>query len=560
MIVTPRQLWGRSVGSIAALFAVGALLILGLEATVLDLTGREAAAGRAQSLLFLPLALGAVVAWTTLLLRRVYPLLRAEPDLPAYRAALALPFHFLGGAALVVTAACATDVVWQLREHHVDPSLAVGMDVLAFTEAATLLLVAYVLLRRAIRPVLVRVPPAHVDVARTERLGRKLAVAFAALVGTFAVPIVILSIRSLDGRLVRGTQAAVANDLALLGAAPVSLEDRDLVGTLVPSLLALAIAALSAVIGARLAALVSRDLRTATGALDALAHGAGDRGSSPPPPPPEQMRFVEVRELGRAIAELAARFDDLRRTQARSIMARAEAQRMKTQFLASMSHDLRSPLNSIIGFSELLLRGIEGPLTPAQKEVLRIIHGSGEDLLRLINDILDSAKLDAGRLDVQREWTPSVEILNETIKRSREFVGDKDIDLVAELQPGLPPVFVDADRLSQAFLNIIANAFKFMEQGTVRVRASIGQGEPGPAGRYLRVDIADTGTGIREEDRDHIFEAFRQVDGSSSRRAGGMGLGLSLARAIVELHGGKVWVDSRLGAGSVFTVAVPVGE
>jgi len=272
------------------------------------------------------------------------------------------------------------------------------------------------------------------------------------------------------------------------------------------------------------------------------------------------MRFSEIRELGRAMTGLADRFAELSHMKDRSILARAEAQRMKTQFLASMSHDLRSPLNSIIGFSELLLRGIEGPLTPAQKEVLRIIHGSGEDLLRLINDILDSAKLEAGRLDVQREWTPSVEILNETIKRSREFVGDKDIDLIAELQPGLPPVFVDADRLSQALLNVIANAFKFMEQGTVSVRASIGDGQPGPSGRFLRVEIADTGTGIREEDRETIFEAFRQIDGSSSRRAGGMGLGLSLARAIVELHGGKVWVESRLGSGSVFTVAVPIGE
>ncbi len=553
--MTPRGLWARSIGGILGLFAAGAVVILGLEATVLDLTRREAQLGRVQSLLFLPVALLGVVVWTSLLLRRAYPLLRAEPSLPAYRAALALPYDFLRGSFVVVVAVSAVDLVQQLRAGRVDPVLAAGMDFLAVAEATTLLLVAYVLLRRAIRPVLVRVPPAHVHVARIERLERKLAVAFAVLTGTFAIAVGITATRVLEGGAARASAAAVARDLAVLGGAAGPPLDSSVLGFVAASSIVFAAIAVSAAVGARLSASLGRDLRLATAALDELA-----RGSASPAAAPETMRFVEVRELGRAVADLTQRFDDLYRTQARSIQARAEAQQMKTQFLASMSHDLRSPLNSIIGFSELLLRGIEGPLTPPQKEVLRIIHGSGEDLLRLINDILDSAKLDAGRLDVQREWTPSVEILNETIKRSREFVGDKDIDLVAELQPGLPPVYVDADRLSQAFLNIIANAFKFMEQGTVRVRASIGQGDPGPAGRYLRVDIADTGTGIRLEDRDNIFEAFRQVDGSSSRRAGGMGLGLSLATGIVELHGGKVWVESRLGAGSIFTVAVPVGE
>jgi signal transduction histidine kinase len=557
--MTPRQLWRRSVAGIFGLFVISAIFILGLESTVLDLTRREAELGRIQSLLFLPVALFGVVAWTSILLRRVYPLLRAEPSLSAYRAALALPFDFLRGAVVVVTVAGAVDLVLQLRAGRVDPLLAVGMDFLAVAEATTLLLVAYVLLRRAIHPVLVLVPPARVDVPRTEKLGRKLAVAFAVLTGTFALAVGITALRALDAGPARAAAVALAHDLALLGAAPAVAGHWSVVGLAVTSSIVLAATVASAAVGARLAGRLGGDLHTATAALDDLARGSSERASSPPPAP-DLLRFAEVRELGRCIADLTQRFDDLSRLQTRSIQARAEAQRMKGQFLASMSHDLRSPLNSIIGFSELLLRGIEGPLTPAQKEVLRIIHGSGEDLLRLINDILDSAKLEAGRLDVQREWTPSVEILNETIKRSREFVGDKDIDLVAELQPGLPPVFVDADRLSQAFLNIIANAFKFMEQGTVRVRASIGQGAPGPVGQYLRVEIADTGTGIREEDRDNIFEAFRQVDGSSSRRTGGMGLGLSLARAIVELHGGKVWVESRLGAGSVFTVAVPVGE
>lgn len=557
--MTPRQLWWRSVASIFGLFLVSAAFTLGLESTVLDLTRREAEAGRIQSLLFLPVALFGIVAWTSVLLRRVYPLLRAEPSLSAYRAALALPFDFLRGAVVVVVVAGTVDLFLQLRSGRVDPLLAVGMDVLAVAEAITLLLVAYVLLRRAIRPVLLLVPPAQVDVPRTERLGRKLALAFAVLTGTFAIAVGITTLRVLDAGPARAASVAVAHDLALLGAAPAAAANGSAAGLAVSGSIAFAATVVAAAVGAAFARRLGGDLGTATSALDELARGSSERASSAPPAL-GLLRFAEVRELGRSIADMTQRFDDLYRMQTRSIQARSEAQRMKGQFLASMSHDLRSPLNSIIGFSELLLRGIEGPLTPAQKEVLRIIHASGEDLLRLINDILDSAKLEAGRLDVQREWTPSVEILNETIKRSREFVGDKDIDLVAELQPGLPPVFVDADRLSQAFLNIIANAFKFMEQGTVRVRASIGQGSPGPVGPYLRVEIADTGTGIREEDKDSIFEAFRQVDGSSSRRAGGMGLGLSLARAIVELHGGKVWVESRLGAGSVFTVAVPVGE
>ena len=542
-----------------ALFVVQAVFVFLLEAIVLDLTWREAETGRQQSLLVLPVVLVVIVAWASLLLERVYPLLREEPSLPAYRAALALPPSFLRGALIIVCVASGFDLAMQLRRGRVAPSLAIGMDLLAVAESATILVVAYVLLRRAVRPVLARVPPARAMVRRTERLRNKLAAALAVLTGTFAVAMAIVVSRALDGSLVREARVATAHDLAVLGAVPATLVAPLTLGSVLPWALALAAIVLSALIGARFAASVGRDLGTATGAIDQLAGDEIDRSSSRPPEP-STMRFVEIRELGRAITELADRFAELSHMNDRSIQARAEAQRMKTQFLASMSHDLRSPLNSIIGFSELLLRGIEGPLTPAQKEVLRIIHGSGEDLLRLINDILDSAKLEAGRLDVQREWTPSVEILNETIKRSREFVGDKDIDLIAELQPGLPPVFVDADRLSQALLNVIANAFKFMEQGTVSVRATIGEADPGLGGRYLRVEIADTGTGIREEDRETIFEAFRQIDGSSSRRAGGMGLGLSLARAIVELHGGKVWVESRLGTGSVFTIAIPIGE
>jgi signal transduction histidine kinase len=229
-------------------------------------------------------------------------------------------------------------------------------------------------------------------------------------------------------------------------------------------------------------------------------------------------------------------------------------------FLANMSHDLKSPLNSVIGFSELLMRGIEGELTQGQKDDISLIHASGEELLNLINNILDSARLEAGKLELHPEWTPSVELISNVVRTGMQKIGTKRIEFDSEIQPGLPPVFVDPYRISQAIGNLISNAIKFMEQGKVTVRAYVHKTPGRHPGRLLRIDVEDTGSGIREEDRDRIFEAFQQIDRSYSRRSSGMGLGLTLTKKLVDLHSGTLMLTSEVGKGSTFSINLPLEE
>lgn len=223
-----------------------------------------------------------------------------------------------------------------------------------------------------------------------------------------------------------------------------------------------------------------------------------------------------------------------------------------------MSHDLKGPLNSILGFSELLLRGMEGPLQPPQRQDVGLIHRAAEDLLRIINGILDSAKLEAGRIDLARDWVPPVELVSDAVRHGRSLVGDKEVSIQTEVQPGMPPVLVDRYRVVQALECLVSNAVKFTDRGVVAVRVRIESGPPGLAGEHLRIDVSDQGRGIPPQERDRMFEPFHQADASSSRSAGGTGLGLYLAKSLVDLHGGRIWFDSRVGRGSVFSIALPI--
>jgi len=290
------------------------------------------------------------------------------------------------------------------------------------------------------------------------------------------------------------------------------------------------------------------------------AFGDESAPSTPPVPAMSGTPIAEARRLEETTVGFAGRLEEIRTTQRRMIEGLEQAQRIKTVFLASMSHDLKSPLNSIIGFSELLLRGMEGELNPGQKEDVRLIHASGEELLHLINNILDSARLEAGRLELHKEWTPSVELVSSVVKSGMQEIGTKRIVFESEIQPGLPPVFVDPHRISQAVGNLISNAIKFMEEGEVHVRAHVHKTDESPPRRFLRIDVTDTGAGIREEDRDRIFEAFQQLDRSYSRRSSGMGLGLTLTKKLVDLHDGKLTLTSRLGEGSTFSISLPMEE
>jgi signal transduction histidine kinase len=291
---------------------------------------------------------------------------------------------------------------------------------------------------------------------------------------------------------------------------------------------------------------------------DAFRTRPDDEDSEPPEMTPSFV--TEVAELQSTARMFGARLLEIRATQRRKIEGLETAQRVKTVFLANMSHDLKSPLNSVIGFSELMLRGIEGELTEGQREDIRLIHASGEELLNLINNILDSARLEAGKLELHHEWTPSVELVTRVIKTGMQQIGNKRIEFDSEIQPGLPPVFVDPHRISQAIGNVISNAIKFMEEGKVTVRAYVHRTGDTPQRRFLRIDVEDTGSGIREEDRDRIFEAFQQIDRSYSRKSSGMGLGLTLTKRLVDLHHGHLMLSSEVGRGSTFSISLPLED
>jgi len=234
-----------------------------------------------------------------------------------------------------------------------------------------------------------------------------------------------------------------------------------------------------------------------------------------------------------------------------------ETQQKKTVFMASMSHDLRSPLNSIMGFSELLVSGIGGELTDAQRENVSVIQRSGSELLELLNDIIDSARLDASRLPLRQAWTPTVELLTEAIRKGRDMVAlrtgtGKGFTIEEELQPGLPPLYVDSHRIVQAMLCLFRHATLAMEGGAIRLKAYAF--EDG-----VRVSVTDAGSIHADEDRERVFEAFRAMTSASGRRIGGMGLSLSLARSLVRAHGGEIHYDASVSEGTTFVVSIPAG-
>jgi PAS domain S-box-containing protein len=233
-----------------------------------------------------------------------------------------------------------------------------------------------------------------------------------------------------------------------------------------------------------------------------------------------------------------------------------EVDRLKSEFLASMSHELRTPLNSIIGYAEVLLDGIDGDLTEDMEEDIGAIHGSGKLLLNLINDILDLAKIEAGQMDLVAEDFEFRSLAQDMINTARVLIMEKQVDLVIDIPDDLPLVHGDALRIRQVLNNILSNAAKFTEEGDIVLAARVDADDP----RMLRVSISDSGIGMTPEQQAVIFDRFRQVDQSHTRRAGGTGLGLSITQQLVEMHGGRIWVESEANAGSTFHFTLPLAE
>ena len=233
-----------------------------------------------------------------------------------------------------------------------------------------------------------------------------------------------------------------------------------------------------------------------------------------------------------------------------------ELDRIKSQFLANMSHELRTPLNSIIGFSRVILKGIDGPVSSQQQQDLTAIYNSGHHLLGLINDILDLSKIDAGKMELYLEELNISETVNSVLSTSMGLLKDKPVKLVTKVPQGLPTVRADPMRIRQVLLNLISNAAKFTDEGTVTVSAEVQNGANGLA--EMLVNVVDTGPGIAKADQEKLFLAFSQVDSSATRKTGGTGLGLSICQRLIDLHGGTIGVNSEVGQGSTFYFTLPL--
>ena len=223
----------------------------------------------------------------------------------------------------------------------------------------------------------------------------------------------------------------------------------------------------------------------------------------------------------------------------------------KSEFLASMSHELRTPLNAVIGFSDVLLERMFGELNERQEEYVRDIRDSGQHLLELINEILDLSKVEAGRMDLDPSLLSLPALLDQGLALVRERAARQRLSVSLTVASEVGEVWADEIKLKQVVVNLVTNAVKFTPVGgTVSVDARV-------VGEEAVVTVRDTGIGIAEEDQDRIFEAFQRGDRRASTE--GTGLGLTLSRRFVELHGGRMWVESAVGLGSTFAFAIPVG-
>jgi signal transduction histidine kinase len=265
-----------------------------------------------------------------------------------------------------------------------------------------------------------------------------------------------------------------------------------------------------------------------------------------------QARERQVIELNMRLAHHAGQLETINREIALKNVELGEASRMKSAFIANMSHELRTPLNAIIGFTGALLMRLPGPLTDEQDKQLNTIRGSARHLLSLINDILDVAKIEAGKVTLAVERVQCQDLVREVAETLRPLAAQKGLALEVALDE--QPITLDTDRraLTQILINLANNAIKFTEKGAVRVTLAQRALEDGT--RATEFSVADTGAGIREEDQAKLFQAFSQLDSTSTRHAEGAGLGLYLCQNLANVLGGSLFFKSEFGQGSIFTL------
>ncbi|MEW6492859.1 MAG: ATP-binding protein [Cyanobacteriota bacterium] len=256
-----------------------------------------------------------------------------------------------------------------------------------------------------------------------------------------------------------------------------------------------------------------------------------------------ESRFNEARKRLQAYAvELEKKNADLQKIN-----------QLKDEFLANTSHELRTPLNGIIGIAESLIDGATGQLPQPTLFNLSLIVSSGKRLFQLVNDLLDFSQLKHKKINLNIKPVGVREITNVVLMLSQPLVGKKDLQLINKIEPDIPPVDADENRLQQILYNLLGNAIKFTPSGTIEVFAAV-------VNNAIEIAVADTGIGIPESKLDRIFESFEQADGSISREYGGAGLGLAVTKQLVQLHGGRIWVESTVGMGSRFTFTLPLSK
>jgi len=271
----------------------------------------------------------------------------------------------------------------------------------------------------------------------------------------------------------------------------------------------------------------------------------------------EREARVNEAELKRALKSLDEATYRLHRANYMMTLARDQAEtarRLKQQFAQTISHELRTPLNLVIGFTEVMLQSPEyygSPLPPPYLRDLAIVYRNADHLLDLVNDVLDLARIEAAQLTLVPERIPPSPLVEGALTTIRGLVESQGLALLSEVEPDLPLIWMDPTRIRQVIFNLVTNATRFTESGSITVGARAEAG-------HVRFWVSDTGVGIAPDDQERIFEGFQQVDSGPRRPHEGAGLGLTISKSFVELHGGRIWVESEVGSGSTFTFTLPL--
>jgi signal transduction histidine kinase len=227
-----------------------------------------------------------------------------------------------------------------------------------------------------------------------------------------------------------------------------------------------------------------------------------------------------------------------------------EASKHKSQFLANMSHELRTPLNAILGYTELIIDGVYGETPEKARAVLQRVESNGRHLLGLINDVLDFSKIEAGQLKLALTEFSMKDVAYTVFSAVEPLAAKKKLNFKLDVPPDMPNGYGDERKLTQVLVNLVGNAIKFTDAGEISIKVAA-------ASDSFRVAVHDTGPGIALADQEKLFEEFQQADNSITKAKGGTGLGLAISRRIIEMHGGRLWVESSPGNGSVFTFTIP---